>query len=196
MAFIDATGSVTIGTIERDFITGRPEMDIILARAGDDETFRFPSGPGAGGGDDIIDAGDGDDGRELFVSGDEGNDVILGGRGFDDLSGGPDNDVIIGEEGGDDIFGGDGDDFLFGSDDRDQIFGGRGKDTITGGPGDDRLSGATPNPEETARPTSSSSTSDLASACPVSPRRAQENHRLWQVLTIKSSSSSGSMGSG
>jgi len=32
MAFIKATGLVTFGTNERDIITGRPEMDIILAR--------------------------------------------------------------------------------------------------------------------------------------------------------------------
>jgi Ca2+-binding RTX toxin-like protein len=123
------------GTDEREFITGRPEMDIILARAGDDEIFRFPSGPGAGGGDYTIDAGDGDDGREFFVAGDEGNDVILGGRGFDDLFGGSGNDVIIGEKGFDLIIGDTDDDFIFGSDGNDVIFGGLGKDTITGGPG-------------------------------------------------------------
>ena len=141
MAFINATGLVTFGTNERDIITGRPEMDIILARAGDDEIFRFPSGPGAGGGDDIIDAGDGDDGREFFVAGDEGNDVILGGRGEDDLFGGPGNDVIVGEEGNELITGDSGDDVLFGSEGNDEIFGGPGRDTITGGPGDDALSG-------------------------------------------------------
>jgi Ca2+-binding RTX toxin-like protein len=147
MAFIIATGPVTIGTNERDGIPGRPEMDIILARAGDDEVFLFLGGPGAGGGDDIVDAGDGDDGREFVVAGDEGNDVILGGPGRDDLAGGLGNDVIVGEEGDDrksiggGISGGPDDDFLFGSDGNDIIHAGLGEDTITGGPGSDLLFG-------------------------------------------------------
>ena len=170
MAFINATGLVTFGTNERDIITGRPEMDIILARAGDDEIFRFPSGPGAGGGDDIIDAGDGDDGREFFVAGDEGNDVILGGRGEDDLFGGPGNDVIVGEEGT-----------------RSPV-----ARATTRSP-----AACTRSVLATARPTSSSSTSDLASASPVSPRRTREKHGFSHALAMKSAASSpDSMGSG
>lgn len=64
------------------------------------------------------------------ISGGAGNDWIDGGQGADNLSGRAGNDVIIGDEGDDKISGGQGDDI---------VFAGGGIDRISGDLGDDQL---------------------------------------------------------
>ena len=61
-----------------------------------------------------------------------GNDLVLGSRGRDELSGDADNDTLIG---------GAGDDLLFGNDGNDTLRGSAGSDTLDGGTGRDRLYG-------------------------------------------------------
>jgi Ca2+-binding RTX toxin-like protein len=66
-------------------------------------------------GDDIIDASSLPAGAVgLTLSGDEGDDVLLGGIGNDALLGGADGDVLFGNDGDDTITGGLGDDITFG----------------------------------------------------------------------------------
>ncbi|MCC6237868.1 MAG: hypothetical protein IT299_09880 [Dehalococcoidia bacterium] len=62
------------------------------------------------------------------LSGGLGNDCILGGGGADDLSGGGGNDVIMGGPGGDIVRGSGGSDYLYG---------GPGNDTCNGNAGSD-----------------------------------------------------------
>ncbi|WP_150292018.1 cadherin domain-containing protein [Sphingobium estronivorans] len=113
-------------------------------------------------GDDIIDlsahgAGGVDYMKDVLVQGGEGNDIIIGGAGKDNLQGDGGNDIIFGWRGSDTISGGAGDDILYGDDlgnngisgddtldggsGNDILYGGRGKDKLTGGDGNDMLYG-------------------------------------------------------
>lgn len=88
-------------------------------------------------GDNRILGGNGQD----TLYGREGDDYISGGQGDDHLFGGAGNDVLIGDGGNDHIYGGAGADFISGGFGNDQLFGGIGRDTIIGGPGDDTIFG-------------------------------------------------------
>lgn len=76
------------------------------------------------------------------ISGDEGNDTILGGSSTDYIGGGDGDDVINGRFGNDSINGDAGHDLLDGRAGNDSIFGGKGRDSIFGGNHDDMLWGA------------------------------------------------------
>jgi Ca2+-binding RTX toxin-like protein len=113
-------------------------------------------------GDDIIDLsahgpGGVDYLKDVLVQGGEGNDIIIGGAGKDNLQGDGGNDIIFGWRGSDTISGGAGDDILYGDDlgnngisgddtldggsGNDILYGGRGKDKLNGGDGNDILYG-------------------------------------------------------
>ena len=77
----------------------------------------------------------------MKIDGGSGNDVIIGGRGDDDLKGGSGRDIILGRNGNDRISGGSGDDYLLGGKGNDFISGGKGRDFIQGGVGNDVLIG-------------------------------------------------------
>jgi Ca2+-binding RTX toxin-like protein len=72
-----------------------------------------------------------------------GNDVICGDSGNDVISGGGGDDIIYGGSGKDDITGGKGKDLLFGGSGKDSVTGGKGRDQLNGGKGKDHLNGAT-----------------------------------------------------
>ena len=65
------------------------------------------------------------------------NNIIIGGKGKDTLSGLAGNDTLDGGDGNDSILGGDGNDSLFGGKGNDTLNGGAGNDTLTGGAGTD-----------------------------------------------------------
>jgi len=66
------------------------------------------------GGDDVIDASLlGSDGPALVFDGGDGDDVLIGSAGNDELHGGADDDVLIGNAGADFLDGGAGDNVLF-----------------------------------------------------------------------------------
>jgi Ca2+-binding RTX toxin-like protein len=87
----------------------------------------------AGGGDDVITAGNGLAGLiNLTIDGGAGNDTITGGDGNDRLLGGDGNDIITGGRGNDQLFGGAGDDtFIWNP--------GDGSDVVEGQDGTDTL---------------------------------------------------------
>lgn len=87
------------------------------------------------GGDDVVQAGQGDD----MVYGAAGADALAGSGGHDSLWGGDGNDYLTGEAGHDRLAGGVGADVLLGGLGRDRIFGGDGGDLAEGGAGHDRL---------------------------------------------------------
>ncbi len=92
---------------------------------------------------------DGGNGRDLFrggaeddiVSGNNGNDRLFGGDGWDELSGGNGRDLLRGDAGNDILDGGDSNDRLFGGDGNDDLYGGNGRDRLFGNDGADNLSG-------------------------------------------------------
>jgi hypothetical protein len=116
-----------------DWIEGDAGNDTLYGRGGDD-TIYGDSGPGehattgndtiyGGAGNDSIEGGPGDDyintgtsSIEDWAEGQDGNDVIVEGRGGpaggDYVSGGPGNDVLIAEAGGSGVDGGAGNDFI------------------------------------------------------------------------------------
>ena len=94
---------------------------------------RIPAHFDGGAGNDILLGGRGDD--ELL--GGDGCDVIFGRGGNDRLSGGAGRDALFGGSGNDWLDGGLDDDFLFGGWGDDQLDGGEGSDFLFGGPGDD-----------------------------------------------------------
>ncbi len=87
----------------------------------------------AGGGDDVITAGNGLAGLiQLTLNGGDGNDTITGGDGNDIINGDAGNDTIIGGRGNDQLSGGAGDDtFVWNP--------GDGSDTVDGGSGNDTM---------------------------------------------------------
>jgi Ca2+-binding RTX toxin-like protein len=95
----------------------------------------------------VIFGGAGDDtlqmqaGRTGVLRGEEGNDKLIGGNGFDILIGGPGNDTLIGNGGDDVLFGGAGNDSLSGGNGNDLLLGGIGNDSLSGGNGRDVLIG-------------------------------------------------------
>jgi Ca2+-binding RTX toxin-like protein len=87
----------------------------------------------AGGGDDVITAGNGLSSLiSLTLDGGAGNDTITGGDGADQLTGGTGNDLVSGGRGNDTASLGDGDDtFVWNpGDGSDTVFGGAGSDTL------------------------------------------------------------------
>ena len=70
------------------------------------------------------------------IVGDEGNDVLTGGRSDDAIDGGPGDDTILGRGGNDRLFGAAGNDFLSGGGQDDDLFGGDDDDLIDWLPGD------------------------------------------------------------
>ncbi len=87
-------------------------------------------------GDDVIVGLSGDDqifgrrGNDIICGG-AGDDMVRAGRGRDQIWGGPGNDVLSGQSGRDKIFGGYGDDDLRGGRHKDKLRGGLGNDTKT-----------------------------------------------------------------
>jgi len=86
----------------------------------------------------------GSDGNDLLVGG-RHDDRISGGDGDDGLLGRAGNDRLSGDEGNDIVFGGRGLDLVEGGAGHDKLFGGRDADRLEGGTGNDRLSGGRGN---------------------------------------------------
>lgn len=89
-----------------------------------------------------------------YMRGDEGDDIITGGNGFDDINGNMGNDRLFGGAGGDWVVGGKdqdlieggtGDDVLNGNLGNDTCNGGAGADWVRGGQGDDVVDGGDGN---------------------------------------------------
>ena len=70
------------------------------------------------------------------LSGGNGNDVLTGGAGNDELFGGNGNDTLNGGDGNDTLFGGNGNDTVVGGKGADTAFLGNGNDTFIWNPGD------------------------------------------------------------
>jgi Ca2+-binding RTX toxin-like protein len=144
------------GTDDGDIIKGFPGNDILIGGNGYDEVF-------GDAGDDLIYAGstvcdDTAGSAESsnfsqyanFLSGGEGDDILISSHLDDFLAGGPGNDLLRGYLGDDLLQGGDGKDELKGYHGNDSLFGGGDNDTLrasrdsevlNGGSGDDRLVG-------------------------------------------------------
>lgn len=136
-------GSVRVGTLGNDSLTGGGTADLISALEGDDTVS------GLGGGD-TISAGPGND----SVLGSAGADVAVGGSGADRIFGEGGNDYLQGEDGDDYLNGGNkldtleggrGDDTLIGEIGMDSLVGGAGNDVIQGGNANDTLDGGAGN---------------------------------------------------
>jgi Ca2+-binding RTX toxin-like protein len=72
-----------------------------------------------------------------LIEGTNGDDVIIGGDGDDNIAAGPGDDVVCGGPGDDSLDGDDGDDAIIGGTGDDGPSGGAGNDTLVGGSGDD-----------------------------------------------------------
>lgn len=90
----------------------------------------------------------------IFLFGENGDDLLLGGSGNDTLNGGGGNDLLrggsgqdwmVGSTGNDTLYGGDGTDFLHGSAGDNLLYGEDGNDRLTGGTGNDTLFGGNGN---------------------------------------------------
>lgn len=81
------------------------------------------------------------------ITGNTGNDFIIGGTVADNLTGGDGNDLIAGGTGNDIITGDAGDDIIYGNAGDDTINGGADNDTLIGGAGVDSLDGGAGNDE-------------------------------------------------
>ncbi|MGK7957965.1 MAG: DUF4347 domain-containing protein, partial [Crocosphaera sp.] len=79
------------------------------------------------------------------ISGDRGDDFLVGGSDRDTLKGEAGNDFLQGDEGADELFGGQDQDWLFGGTESDTLLGGTGDDTLLGEEGNDSLLGGDDN---------------------------------------------------
>jgi len=91
--------------------------------------------------DDVIVGGRGDD--QLF--GMRGDDLVKGGAGEDRIWGNSGNDDLRGGKGDDELYGGSGNDILRGGKDNDYLEGNSGDDDLRGGQGDDEIWGNSGN---------------------------------------------------
>lgn len=105
-----------------------------------------------GAGNDTIDGSNGN--ISFYVSGDAGdddliggpfNDTLTGGAGKNTLTGNDGNDRLNGSGGHDYLYGGNGNDFLYGNGGDDYLVGGAGQDHMWGGDGNDQLYGNSGN---------------------------------------------------
>ena len=97
-------------------------------------------------GNDVLHGGDGNDqiwgtGGHDTMTGDNGNDFLAGGLGNDSMTGDSGNDVVYGGGGDDMLSGGTGRDNLHGDSGNDRLFGGDDNDWLNGSSGNDSLSG-------------------------------------------------------
>ena len=135
-------------------ITGNVQNVIVDGLGGDDTiTVGDVAGIGhvkidlrGGVGDDLLTAAGASIGfTRLSLSGDNGNDTLIGSSGDDTLNGGAGNDAANGGAGNDTVNGDAGNDQLGGGLGNDLIDGGDGNDFINGDAGDDRLNGGVGN---------------------------------------------------
>lgn len=136
-------GGTIAGSFDADSITGSRQGEVINAYDGDDVVDAGQGDDRVYGheGDDVINAGDGHD----YADGGLGNDSIAGGAGDDRLYGGDGDDSLSGEAGDDSLYGGDGHDRLSGDQGDDQLSGQAGDDILSGGDGADQLDGGAGN---------------------------------------------------
>ena len=94
-------------------------------------------------GDDVLDAQEltPQEGFALTMDGGDGNDLLWGSPGDDELIGGAGADWLAGYAGNDHVFGGSGDDWLSGQEGNDWLYGAAGNDVLAAGVGDDSLTG-------------------------------------------------------
>jgi Ca2+-binding RTX toxin-like protein len=92
-----------------------------------------------GGGDDIYDGRAGT--ITGTVSGEQGQDTLIGGAGAELFHGGDQNDSLRGNGGNDRMWGENGDDIIVGDGGNDSLYGGEGGDDLYGGVGADRFWG-------------------------------------------------------
>jgi Ca2+-binding RTX toxin-like protein len=152
--FIDLSQyNVIIGTDASETLFGTNGPDFICARLGDDRIFSlagddlvlgdnttFFGNVNAPGGDDVINAGAGND--EVLPG--PGDDTVNGGDGDDFLALAVGDDTGVGGHGSDSIIGGFGRDLVLGGPGDDFLAGGFDDDLLVGGPGDDFLAGELP----------------------------------------------------
>lgn len=81
----------------------------------------------------------------IGLSGEAGNDVLIGGSGQDRIDGGEGDDFVDAGSGTDSVTGGGGNDVVFGDEGNDTVDGGAGNDTIYGGGGADSITGGDGN---------------------------------------------------
>ena len=91
----------------------------------------------ASNGNDLLHGLNGND----DISGNGGHDILYGGTGNDTLSGGSGNDSLYGGAGNDNLSGDAGNDLLVGNEGNDILNGGAGDDILIGGKGTDSLTG-------------------------------------------------------
>lgn len=139
-------GSLIIGTVGLDTLTGGAGDDWILGLAGDDQIAGQDGNDRIMGddGNDTISGGAGNDfigggaGNDLIYTGD-GSNTFFGGYGYDTIHGGADDDVIHGSAGRNVMLGNDGTDLIQAGNAGDFMGGGAGNDTLRGGDGADTI---------------------------------------------------------
>lgn len=130
-----ALGSWLLGSVQRVEYTGSGGNDTFNGAA----VSKPMTITGNAGNDTLIGGGDRD-----TINGNGGNDVIRGGAGIDTINGGADNDTLSGGDGDDTIAGDAGNDVISGDGGNDTLRDVGGDDTIVGGDGNDWIQDSGP----------------------------------------------------
>lgn len=119
-----------------DLIAGFGGPDALYGGAGNDAIFAYSPPTWS---QTSLASGDGS--SSTYMRGEEGDDTVVGGHGFDDINGNQGNDLLYGGFGADWVVGGQGNDWQFGNDGDDVVYGNLGNDTLDGGAGADWVRG-------------------------------------------------------
>ena len=125
------------GTPGDDDLIGTERNDFVILFDGVDVFDGQNDDPALGDGNDVIQAGAGDD---EIITGD-GNNQVFGDAGDDTITASFGNDLIYGGDGNDTVNGGDGNDIIYGEAGTETLATSLGNDTLNGGNGDDLVLG-------------------------------------------------------
>ncbi len=156
----DLTDRLTITETGTTFVVASTINNVVINGNGGNDTITVAALNGVAATSLAINGGTGDDtlsaagvamgNVRLRLSGEAGNDSLIGSTSDDTLDGGDGDDVLGGGAGNDTLFGGvgldringnEGDDSMSGEDGDDTLRGGTGNDSISGGTGSDMLEG-------------------------------------------------------
>jgi Ca2+-binding RTX toxin-like protein len=129
----DYDTAILTSTFAYIFTLSDRSIEAFISNAGNDTLYSGISWTGT-----FIDGRAGND----VITGNNKDDILVGGVGNDTIYGHEGNDLVNGGSGVDTLYGYEGDDSMLGGDSNDYVYGHAGNDTLNGGEGNDYMTGS------------------------------------------------------